>query len=413
MRFYTGDESGLIKGVDIDANVSLLEAQSQAAKRARAAAKAKATLKPNEQAPSVDTSLAGVNLWTINGKVSRENSIDQMCATEWQTGNGAFAVGRKNGRLDIIAHNGEELFTFTDPTFSSKPNIKHNGKLITERRFVGLSAFNEHFLTCTNLGEVRYQSFNSNEATKLIKLPLDAFRMRTHDKQPNVFAVGGREHELSIWDAETVQAGLEFTKPKSDPIFKAKNVPLDYLSLRVPVWVTDMQFTSDNATSPTVAISTGYRQIRLYDARAQQRPVQDWEVSKHPIYHLLKSHTKPELFFADNVGNVQQVDMRTGQVTGALRGVSGAVKTMALSEDGSKIAVAGLDRYVRVYQADGMHLPLHRAYTKQRITSLLWDWSHKDFSTNEIEEQEAEDIWENMDKEALKPKKKRKSQLAH
>ncbi|KAJ2175505.1 Ribosome biogenesis protein nsa1 (NOP7-associated protein 1) [Coemansia sp. RSA 551] len=259
------------------------------------------------------------------------------------------------------------------------------------------------------MGEVRYQSFATSEA-KLMKLPLDACRMRTHNERSSVFAVGGREHELSVWDAETLQESGAGSKPT--PIFRAKNVANDFLNLRVPVWITDIQFTSEDATNPTLAVSTGHKQIRLYDARAQQRPVNDWEVSKHPIYHLQASHVRPELYFADNMGNVQQMDMRTGHVFGAFKGIAGAVKSISLSEDGAKIAVAGLDRYVRVFETGSMRRPLHRAYVKQRVSHVVWDWEHKDFSTQEIEEQEAEDIWETMDKAALKKKSNKRKAAA-
>ncbi|KAJ2836205.1 Ribosome biogenesis protein nsa1 (NOP7-associated protein 1) [Coemansia erecta] len=409
MRFYTGDESGLIKCIDIDANVSLLEAQAQAAKRTKAAAKAKANLKAGEQAAAADTSLAGVEIRTIDGRVNRSNGIQQMCTTKWATNDRAFAVARKNGNIDVVGFEGEQLFTYTDEKFAERVSIKHNGRTINERSYVGLSASDSHFLSCTNMGEVRYQSFATSEA-KLMKLPLDACRMRTHNERSSVFAVGGREHELSVWDAETLQESGAGSKPT--PIFRAKNVANDFLNLRVPVWITDIQFTSEDATNPTLAVSTGHKQIRLYDARAQQRPVNDWEVSKHPIYHLQASHVRPELYFADNMGNVQQMDMRTGHVFGAFKGIAGAVKSISLSEDGAKIAVAGLDRYVRVFETGSMRRPLHRAYVKQRVSHVVWDWEHKDFSTQEIEEQEAEDIWETMDKAALKKKSNKRKAAA-
>ncbi|KAJ2324582.1 Ribosome biogenesis protein nsa1 (NOP7-associated protein 1), partial [Coemansia sp. RSA 2702] len=372
MRFYTGDESGLIKGIDIDANVSLLEAQARAAKRTKAAAKAKATLKPTEQAPKPDTSIDGVNMWTVDGSVSRERSIQQLCATLWSSGDRVLVAGRQNGNIDVVGYDGQQLYTYANSEFSEKLSIKHNGRLIAGRQYVGLGATDSQFLACTNMGEIRYQSFATDEAT-LMKLPLDAFRMRTHRQRPSVFAVGGREHELSVWDAETVKLEPQsgYAKPQSAPIFKAKNVPNDFLNLRVPVWVTDMQFTSDDATHPTIAVSTGHKQIRLYDTRAQQRPVRDWEISKHPILHLLASHVRPELFFADNMGNAHQMDMRTGLLTGTFKGISGAVKSLALSEDGSKLAVAGLDRFVRVFETEGMRQPLHRAYVKQRVSQVL------------------------------------------
>lgn len=45
-----------------------------------------------------------------------------------------------------------------------------------------------------------------------------------------VFAVGGRENDLVLYDLET-----------QEPIFRGRNVPNDFLQLRVPIWVSDMQ----------------------------------------------------------------------------------------------------------------------------------------------------------------------------
>ena len=45
-----------------------------------------------------------------------------------------------------------------------------------------------------------------------------------------VFAYGGRENDLCLYDLE-----------KQESIFTARNVPHDFLSLRVPIWVSDMQ----------------------------------------------------------------------------------------------------------------------------------------------------------------------------
>ena len=45
-----------------------------------------------------------------------------------------------------------------------------------------------------------------------------------------VFAVGGRENDLVLYDLETQES-----------IFRGRNVPNDFLQLRVPIWVSDMQ----------------------------------------------------------------------------------------------------------------------------------------------------------------------------
>ncbi|KAJ1729792.1 Ribosome biogenesis protein nsa1 (NOP7-associated protein 1) [Coemansia sp. Benny D160-2] len=424
MRFYTGDDVGLIKGVDIDPAVSLLDAQAAAAKKLRLEAKAKkaASIVAAKGATSNgdagsgaagEAVLEGVEVWTQSGTVSRGRGIQQMAVPNATAGGdgdagAVFVVARADGTVETIAkESGAVVEAHTEQGFAAPVSIKHSGRQITERRYVGVGAVDgTSFISCTNLGEVRCQRFGEDEEPRvLLKLPVEACRMRVHAKSPRVFAVGGREQELSVWDVDAVgtaaaaaEVVAEYRKPTTAPLFRAKNVRPDSLGLRVPVWITDIQFLSDSATAPTVAVSTGYKQIRIYDARADARPIHDWSdgVSAHPITRLLASHAKPELFFADNVGGLHQLDLRTGRVVGGYRGFAGAVTSVALSEDGAMVAGAGLDRFVRVYEADGMRRLLHCAYVKQRVAQLHWDWSVKDVSPEEAERREEDEIWDAM-----------------
>lgn len=54
---------------------------------------------------------------------------------------------------------------------------------------------------------------------------------------PVVIAVGGRENDLALYNLETQEA-----------VFKGRNVANDFLNLRVPIWVADMQVDSDLIT---------------------------------------------------------------------------------------------------------------------------------------------------------------------
>ena len=112
--------------------------------------------------------------------------------------------------------------------------------------------------------------------------------MRVFACHPNILVTGGKENELKLWDA---------TNPKA-PLFEAENVasrfsvlyiyclnalkvPDNYLDIRMPIWITDIQFLSDNHN--VIVTGTSYHQIRLYDIRAQRRPVKEIEVGKNAI----------------------------------------------------------------------------------------------------------------------------------
>ena len=57
-------------------------------------------------------------------------------------------------------------------------------------------------------------------------------------------------------------------------------VPHDKLNLRQPVWVSAVKFLEP---FHTIVSGTAFHQVRLYDIRAQARPVLDLEVGKHAV----------------------------------------------------------------------------------------------------------------------------------
>ncbi|KAJ2335295.1 hypothetical protein GGH91_005507, partial [Coemansia sp. RSA 2671] len=103
MRFYTSDETGQIKGVDVDSKVSLLEAQIKAAKKVKADAKAKANAKKGEVVVTEDNILAGTDVWNLHGAVNRDLAIQHMSASTWITGEPTLAVTRKNGAIEVVS----------------------------------------------------------------------------------------------------------------------------------------------------------------------------------------------------------------------------------------------------------------------------------------------------------------------
>ena len=102
--------------------------------------------------------------------------------------------------------------------------------------------------------------------------------MRGHPSLTHIFAIGGKDKDLSIYNldeliqekeqVESVNAGPQKnTSPhkknatkNSALVFQAKNVKNDFLDLQQPVWIQDLQFMNKEATK--VAVSTHYHQVR-------------------------------------------------------------------------------------------------------------------------------------------------------
>ena len=53
--------------------------------------------------------------------------------------------------------------------------------------------------------------------------------------------------------------------------------------MRVPVWITDIEFSNDTSEQTKIVVGTGHHQVRVYDPRSQKRPVVDVEWHEHPI----------------------------------------------------------------------------------------------------------------------------------
>jgi len=101
--------------------------------------------------------------------------------------------------------------------------------------------------------------------------PVDAMAV-CHEGTAPTLAMGGKENDLQIYDVAQGMAS----------VFKAKNVPRDNLDLRVPIWITAMHFLSPT----TLVTGTAYKQIRLYDIRAKQRPVSSMELGDYRVSAL-------------------------------------------------------------------------------------------------------------------------------
>jgi len=87
--------------------------------------------------------------------------------------------------------------------------------------------------------------------------------MKVHPKVSHIFATGGEERELCIWDLDKIdkdETDEEENAYKIEPIWIAKNVKHDFLNLRVPVWVTCMQWLDDNDTTKII-IGTGHHHV--------------------------------------------------------------------------------------------------------------------------------------------------------
>ncbi|KAK7070285.1 WD repeat-containing protein 74 [Halocaridina rubra] len=232
---------------------------------------------------------------------------------------------------------------------------------VGEGPIVSLARYNGVTLTAVKSGQVTLWRNNDPLEINALHTGDTLARMRQSPVSPNLIATGGKENELQLWDLE---------KPESS-LFKAKNVRHTMLNLRVPVWVTDMAFLEDNRT---VAISTRYKTIRLYDPGRQRRPVMAFDWGEYPLTCIAPvSGSGTKVVVGSAHGRAAQFDFRgrSPEVPfHSFKGIAGAVRDIKCHPELSLTFMVGLDRFLRVYSLKSGRL-LYNEYLKSRLNCLL------------------------------------------
>ena len=178
-------------------------------------------------------------------------------------------------------------------------------------------------------------------------------------------------------------------------VWKAKNVKNDMYDLEQPRWISDIQFLeSDSLYSFKVAVCTRFHQVRVYDTAKSRRPIINCDLSDMPLLCIQNINPSGnDVIVSDSKGNIFQVDVSIPKVKGKYSDERGTPKGSIISLDvnpapirqltatgetstepldsGDKIlAAAGLDRYVRVYNAETRKL-LARAFCKTSPTQVV------------------------------------------
>ncbi|KAF8777881.1 WD repeat-containing protein 74 [Argiope bruennichi] len=241
---------------------------------------------------------------------------------------------------------------------------------------------------------------------------------------PNPFSnlqvgTGGEENDLKIWD---------LSMPNT-PVFQAKNVRNDFLDLRVPVWITDLKFKSVDK----IITCTRHHQVRLYDTRAQRRPVIDMEFERYPLMSLSLAHNDNQVVVGSSRGRMALLDLRKKLLVHVFKGFAGSIRSIQCHPSLPLVASCGLDRFLRIHDLN-QHKLLKKIYLKTRLNCLLYRADISSSNETAIEPKEAtpqivdaeeEDIWNAMplvkesnkqkrvssDADAKPSKKKKKDQI--
>ncbi|KIJ69458.1 hypothetical protein HYDPIDRAFT_79428, partial [Hydnomerulius pinastri MD-312] len=281
--------------------------------------------------------------------------------------------------------------------------------------------------SCTSNGALRLTSIGEETAPihKLAALPSRLTGWRLGPNQ-DTFAYGGDEVEVSVWNTEhafasqaenassTTSTSSNNKRKRGDTLFpgeiwRAKNVPNDFLGLRQPVHNTCLTYVSPSSSAASqqqLLVGTRLGDLRRYDTRAGRRPVNDFKgVGKvGGVRSVEKGLSEHEAFVSDQGTNLFSVDLRNGGIVYGYKGISGAVNSVAAAP--AFLASVSLDRYTRIHstfpppvevgkQQSEKGTILEKVYMTTVPTVVIWDQSVG--KPMETAEDEDGDVWEQME----------------
>jgi WD40 repeat protein len=385
MNVVVGDNSGLLKVVSLKTNGGIKKLGSQNRERGAVDAISWAGLYNPEQEVAVGLRCGSVEVWnTMTGELAAEVPSVQL---------------NKNVRGDKII--GLEVIRTASSSVLDSRGGPEASRVIVAATKAGRATITPWF-DAETASQIKMQraerqqqilEANKGRAYAERKAAFDEFnaptdmnlgvawtaganlaRMRV-SRSLDVMATGGNESNLSLWDLTTQQR-----------VFKAKNLANDWLNLRVPNHDLDYAFlpavdsgvwapgawANESTDSYRIAAVTGYKKVRLYDLKADARPVMDVELGKYSAHSVAAMRDGVHVIVGDGVGRVQILDTRFNlRPVGILRGASGSTRSVSVHNSLPMVASVGLDRHLRVHDLTTRHL-LKAVYLKQKLNCCLF-----------------------------------------
>jgi hypothetical protein len=220
----------------------------------------------------------------------------------------------------------------------------------------------------------------------------------------STLAVGGKGqgNDLKLYDITTQKI-----------TYKAKPPPQNWLGYRAPPYVSSIEFVPGSEYK-SVLVGTGEHVVRLYDTRADKRAVMDLSVGETTVTAMSLSNDGLYSFIGNAKGQLNSVDLRQQKVFAKFKGTSGSIREISHHPGENMIAVAGLDRYLRVYNTESRKC-LGSAFMKQALSGCAWDTRGPETeyaaTAAEAAAKKRKDRAEKKEKKENKPVKVKKSKI--
>ncbi|KAE9413855.1 hypothetical protein Angca_010081, partial [Angiostrongylus cantonensis] len=173
----------------------------------------------------------------------------------------------------------------------------------------------------------------------------------------NEVLTGGTKHLVKTWDIETGKL-----------LWSARNVPLNFLDIEVPIACTDARYVDH---SGSIIEATKLHELRLYDPRAQRRPLKLIPFMDVPITAVSRCYRDNHVLAANTIGEMGLFDLRSKvHPVCKYKGQAGAIRSIDAHPTAPYVASCGIDRFVRVHDIDTRKLA-HKVYCKTRLNRVL------------------------------------------
>lgn len=220
---------------------------------------------------------------------------------------------------------------------------------------------------------------------------------------PHRIAFGGLENDVKVFDLE-----------KGEVTWRARNVKENSLCLRVPVRISQVQWATRLAPSRSLVMcATTDAKVRLYDVGAQRRPLFEMKIGyktgqgsgghtgttddvDRPILCSAVAQVRQSewsLFVGNTTGTLREYDLRklpacqTAQtppgrkahlswaerempLRRGYKGVMGSIRAMDVHQSGDVLVAVGLGRFAYVFETRRRAM-LSKVFLKQKLCSVL------------------------------------------
>jgi ribosome biogenesis protein NSA1 len=245
---------------------------------------------------------------------------------------------------------------------------------IGEGNITGLARHKGDILTSVQSGHIKLWKHNEDDGEEyILNAGENLLCMKKANLQSNIIGTGGLENPLKLFDLE-----------RKVNIFTAKNVSHNWLELRVPISVNDLCFLTNNKEIVTIS---RYGYIRMYDTKAQRRPVINLEMKEESLSKLTPCTQDKQIICGSGKGRMNMIDFRnSGRILNTYKGPVGGVTGIAVDKTDQYIVSISLDRYLYVHDLNTKAL-LKKVYLTSKLSGMVM---RSEFSLNVVEEENNE-----------------------